>query len=119
MRLDELKCEACHSGSLPLSDEALSRYLAALPEWRVVTIAGTRRLTRCFTFSNYKQAWDFTHIISQLAEREFHHPSLLLEWGKVTVTWWTHDINGLHINDVICAMNTDKLYGTDAEGRSS
>jgi len=47
--------------------------------------------------------------VSELAEIESHHPSILLEWGQVTVTWWTHAIKALHKNDFICAAKTDKL----------
>ncbi|MBR9857042.1 MAG: 4a-hydroxytetrahydrobiopterin dehydratase, partial [Gammaproteobacteria bacterium] len=42
-------------------------------------------------------------------ESEFHHPTITLEWGKVTVTWWTHAIHGLHRNDFIMAARTDLL----------
>ena len=44
-----------------------------------------------------------------LAEIEDHHPLIILEWGKVTVKWWSHKINGLHKNDFICAAKTDLL----------
>ncbi|PTB84099.1 4a-hydroxytetrahydrobiopterin dehydratase, partial [Pseudidiomarina aestuarii] len=40
---------------------------------------------------------------------EFHHPTLTTEWGKVTVTWWTHAIHGLHKNDFIMAARTDAV----------
>ncbi|PSV26476.1 MULTISPECIES: 4a-hydroxytetrahydrobiopterin dehydratase [unclassified Photobacterium] len=108
--LDKLKCEACHSGSPKLSDDILAEYMATLPEWQIINPNGVNRITRTFKFSNYKQAWEFSNKVSQLAEEEFHHPTLVLEWGKVTVTWWTHDIKGIHLNDVICAKNTEKLY---------
>ena len=42
---------------------------------------------------------------------EGHHPALLTEWGKVTVTWWTHKIGGLHRNDFIMAARTDDTFG--------
>ncbi|MED6332186.1 MAG: 4a-hydroxytetrahydrobiopterin dehydratase, partial [Pseudomonadota bacterium] len=29
--------------------------------------------------------------------------------GKVTVCWWTHKINGLHLNDYIMAAKTDMI----------
>ncbi|MBO6226335.1 MAG: 4a-hydroxytetrahydrobiopterin dehydratase, partial [Shewanella sp.] len=29
--------------------------------------------------------------------------------GKVTVTWWSHSIKGLHKNDFIMAAKTDQL----------
>lgn len=41
---------------------------------------------------------------------------LLTEWGKVTVTWWSHSIKGLHRNDFIMAARTDEVAKT-AEGR--
>ena len=40
---------------------------------------------------------------------EDHHPAILLEWGSVRVTWWSHKIKGLHMNDFICAAKTDQL----------
>ncbi len=39
-----------------------------------------------------------------------HHPEIILEWGKVTVSWWSHKIKGLHKNDFICASKTDNLF---------
>ena len=30
-------------------------------------------------------------------------------WGRVTVTWWTHVLSGLHINDFIMAAKTEAL----------
>ena len=44
-----------------------------------------------------------------MAEEEGHHPALLTEWGRMTVTWWTHKISGLHRNDFIMAAKTDEL----------
>jgi pterin-4a-carbinolamine dehydratase len=48
----------------------------------------------------------------ELAEAEGHHPAILTEWGKVTVTWWTHKIKGLHRNDFIMAAKTGPLYSS-------
>jgi 4a-hydroxytetrahydrobiopterin dehydratase len=58
----------------------------------------------------------FTDTVCRLAEAEGHHPAILTEWGKVTVTWWTHKIKGLHRNDFIMAAKTDALY-VQAPGR--
>ena len=48
-------------------------------------------------------------LLQELAEEEDHHPAILLEWGRVEVTWWTHKIGGLHKNDFIAAAKTDLL----------
>jgi 4a-hydroxytetrahydrobiopterin dehydratase len=47
---------------------------------------------------------------AELAEEEAHHPTLLTEWGRTTVTWWTHKIKGLHRNDFVMAAKADELY---------
>ena len=48
--------------------------------------------------------------VANLAEEEDHHPEITLEWGKVTVSWWSHKIKGLHRNDFIAAAKTDNLF---------
>ncbi|NMW19419.1 MAG: 4a-hydroxytetrahydrobiopterin dehydratase, partial [Chlorobiaceae bacterium] len=47
--------------------------------------------------------------VGELAEAGQHHPKLVVEWGKVTVIWWTHSANGLHMNDFIMAAKTSEL----------
>jgi 4a-hydroxytetrahydrobiopterin dehydratase len=36
----------------------------------------------------------------------------LIEWGRITVQWWTHKIKGLHHNDFIMAAKTDEIAGS-------
>ena len=55
---------------------------------------GIKRLERSFNFKNFSEALSWTNKVGELAEAEDHHPALLTEWGKVTVTWWTHKIRG-------------------------
>ena len=63
-----------------------------------------------FSFDNYLAGLDFVSKIANLAEEEDHHPEITLEWGKVTVSWWSHKIKGLHRNDFIAAAKTDSLF---------
>ena len=58
--------------------------------------------------SRFAQALAVTNRVGEQAEEEGHHPALLTEWGKVTVSWWTHKIGGLHQNDFIMAARTDE-----------
>lgn len=107
--LKELKCEACRADSEPVSGEKLKEYLQVLPGWNVVELSGIKRLRRSFGFKNFAEALDFTDRVGAVAEAEGHHPEIVTEWGKVTVTWWTHKIKGLHMNDFIMAAKTDHL----------
>ena len=70
---------------------------------------GVKKLTKEFSFSNYSDSVDFLNKVSDMAEQEDHHPQIILEWGKVTVIWWSHKIRGLHKNDFICAAKTNKI----------
>jgi 4a-hydroxytetrahydrobiopterin dehydratase len=70
---------------------------------------GIPRLERAFTTKDFDEALSFTNRIGALAETEGHHPAILTEWGRVTVTLWTHKIHGLHRNDFIMAAKIDSL----------
>jgi 4a-hydroxytetrahydrobiopterin dehydratase len=107
--LVEMKCIACRGDEPPASDAEIASYRPLIPEWNLVERDSIKRLERTFKFKNFVQAVAFTDRIAQIAEQEGHHPSILTEWGKVTVSWWTHKINGLHRNDFIMAAKTDKV----------
>lgn len=106
--LHELKCEACHIDAPTVTDLELEEMLQGISQWSVIERDGIKQLERVFTFKNFKLAWAFSNKIAELAEEEFHHPTITLEWGKVTVCWWSHSAKGLHKNDFICAAKTDQ-----------
>lgn len=107
--LTELKCVACRGDEPTVTDAEIAIYQPFVPEWRITERDNIKRLERTFKFKNFVQAVTFTNQIATLAEAEGHHPAILTEWGKVTVTWWTHKIKGLHRNDFIMAAKTDQL----------
>ncbi|ELP5729911.1 4a-hydroxytetrahydrobiopterin dehydratase [Vibrio vulnificus] len=107
--LDELKCEACSIDAVGLNHSQQNELLAELEGWQIIQRHNIPQLEKVYKFKNFMQAWQFSNQIAELAEQEFHHPSILLEWGKVTVTWWSHSIKGLHKNDFICAAKCDQL----------
>jgi len=93
-----------------LDDKGIESFLKQLPLWSVIEVDQEKRLIRQFTFADFKEALGFTQKIGMLAEYYNHHPSITLEWGKTTVTWWTHSIGGLHQNDFLMAYKTQELY---------
>tara|TARA_Y100001958_G_C20666476_1_gene187768 strand:- start:1 stop:339 length:339 start_codon:yes stop_codon:yes gene_type:complete len=110
MELSKKSCAACREDADTLKESEIKELLVKVPSWIIYDDDGTKKLICSFAFTNYQQSVDFTNKISNLAEEEDHHPEILLEWGKVTVTWWSHKINGLHMNDFICASKTDDIY---------
>lgn len=107
--LTQQRCTACDRNSPRLSDEELTQLLPEIPEWKLIERDGVPRLERTFEVADFASALGLTNKVGTLAEEEGHHPALLTEWGRVTVTWWTHKIRGLHRNDVIMAAKTDQL----------
>ena len=108
--LAKLKCVACHAEEPRVTEREIAAFFPQIPQWRLVERDGIKRLERSFNFKDFSEALSWTNKVGALAEAEDHHPSLLTEWGKVTVTWWTHKIRGLHRNDFIMASKTDALH---------
>ncbi len=107
--LTQLQCTACRKGEPTVTEAEIAELRPQVPEWQLIEREEIKRLERVFKFINFAEALAFTNKIGALAEAEGHHPALLTEWGKVTVTWWTHKIKGLHKNDFIMAAKTDDL----------
>ena len=110
MKLDQQKCVPCRGGEPALRPEQIRELMPEVAEWELVKRDGVDTLERTFRFRDFAGALAFTARVGAEAEAEGHHPSLLTEWGKVKVTWWTHKIKGLHRNDFIMAARTDRLY---------
>jgi len=105
-------CEACSIDASPLAVNEYKHLLDEISSWKVITIDDINRLFRVFKFSDYQSALTFTNNVAALADEVNHHPALLLEWGAVSVTWWSHKIKGLHKNDFIMAAKTNLLAKT-------
>ena len=108
--LRQMGCVACRRDEPTLTDAEVAAFRGQVPEWDIVEVDGIKRLRRAFPFADFAGALGFTDRVGELAEEEGHHPALLTEWGRTTVSWWTHKIRGLHRNDLIMAAKTDELY---------
>src|SRR5689334_1060859 len=100
MSLADQKCEPCKGGVPPLHGEALKSLLTQVPEW---TAPNEHHLFRIFKFPDFAQALNFVNRAGAIAEEQGHHPDLLLSWGKIEVTIYTHKIDGLTESDFVLA----------------
>lgn len=108
-RLAAATCVACRAGAPTVTDEEVAELHPQVPGWELIEEDGIKRLRRVFDFDDFAQALAFTNAVGEIAEQEGHHPAVLTEWGRTTVTWWTHKIRGLHRNDFVMAAKTDEL----------
>jgi 4a-hydroxytetrahydrobiopterin dehydratase len=113
--LKQERCVACRADSPRVTEEEKQELFPQIPEWRIMERNGVPQLERAYKFKDFTEALAFTNRIGALAEAEDHHPALLTEYGKVTVTWWTHKIKGLHRNDFVMAAKSDEEYNKRGE----
>jgi 4a-hydroxytetrahydrobiopterin dehydratase len=109
--LHQERCIACNKKAMPVTEAETPPLLAQIPDWQLVEVEGIRHLERIYKFRDFRTALEFTHRVGEAAEAEGHHPAILLEWGKVKVSWWTHAIANLHRNDFVMAAKTDRIAG--------
>ena len=103
--LAQKHCVPCRGGIAPLKAQALRDVANQLGGgWRVVD---EHHLEKSYTFPDFKDALAFTNRVGAIAESEGHHPDVYLAWGKVTLTIWTHKIDGLTESDFILAARAD------------
>lgn len=106
--LNEQKCIACEGEVQALNAEQIKNLLPQLAhEWQVDK--ANKILYRDFHFKNYYQTMAFVNALAWIAHQQGHHPDLSVHYNKCVVQWNTHAIDGLSINDFICAAKTDQL----------
>ncbi|MDR5900217.1 4a-hydroxytetrahydrobiopterin dehydratase [Halomonas vilamensis] len=102
-------CEPCSGNATPMTKTEAQDALTALPQWKINDGDGIMKLTRSYHFDDFVSALAFTQRVGDIAEQAGHHPMITTEYGKTTVTWWSHEIGGLHQNDFILAARTDEV----------
>ncbi len=100
-------CLPCRKGDPALTPDERQRHLATLADWHLN--ADNTAITREVTFSNFRDALAFVTALSAIAEEENHHPDIAFGWGYARITFTTHAIGGLHMNDIIMARHTDAI----------
>lgn len=99
-------CIPCKGGMPPIKGRELEGLLRHATGWAAVN---EHHITKTFTFPDFKTALEFTNMVGAVAEAQGHHPDILLRWGKVEITLYTHKINGLTENDFIVAARINRL----------
>ena len=83
----------------------LMQRLRALPGWDYAD----NRISKTFRFANYCEAIAFVNAIAYMATRQEHHPDLSVHYDRVSVSFATHDVGGVTLNDCICAAKVEEL----------
>src|ERR1700744_1977961 len=109
-QLAQKRCIPCEGGATPLTQaqaDALHQQLN--PRWKL--LEGAKQLQATFEFKNYFRTLAFVNAAAYIAINEDHHPDVAFGYKTATITFWTHNVNGLSENDFICAAKVDGLVG--------
>ena len=107
MNLSAKTCVPCTRGVPALRPEQSEELLVQLSDgWSVID---NHHLQKTVRFQNFAEALQYVNRIGAMAEEQNHHPDLLLAWGRVEITVWTHKIDGLSESDFIFAAKCDAL----------
>ena len=90
---------------MKLSREDAQRRLQSLQGW---TLDGDA-IRKQFTFKNFVDAIAFVNRLAPEAERADHHPDILINYKRVTLTYSTHSEGGLTDKDFDGAAAADRL----------
>jgi 4a-hydroxytetrahydrobiopterin dehydratase len=88
-----------------LSEKEVADQLSRLSAWEITD----GKLSRAFKFDDFMGAVDFVNKVARVAEREGHHPDLLVSWGRVVVFLSTHSAGGLTTKDFALASMVEAL----------
>ena len=104
--LAQKTCTPCRGGVPPLKGSELQALAKQLSGWDVVE---EHHIVKRYTFPDFVTGLRFVGRIGALAEEQGHHPNILLAWGRVEITLWTHAVSGLTESDFILAAKIDRL----------
>lgn len=90
-----------------LSESERAQALQALPAWQYDALRGA--IGQTYQFADFNQAFGFMAQVALAAEKHNHHPEWSNVYNRVSITWTTHDVDGLSTNDIAMARWCDQV----------
>jgi 4a-hydroxytetrahydrobiopterin dehydratase len=105
--IDE-KCSNNPDLAPKLTDQETLELLPAINDgWLLDSVNQT--ISRNFEFKNYYQTMAFANSCAWIAHQNNHHPDMTVTYRHCHLSFTTHSVDGLSINDFICAAKVDTL----------
>lgn len=93
---------------MKLSSAQIEQHLKGLNGW---TLEGAVAIKKQFTFAGFPEAVKFIDRLVPGAESADHHPDILINYKRVTLTYSTHSEGGLTQKDFDGAAMADRVAG--------
>ena len=104
------KCAPCKGGTLPFDISEIHKYQKKVDGWDVKKNQKKKYfLEKNYIFKNVTNSQRFINNVSEISEKENHHPDISFGWGYAKIIITTHAIEGLSENDFILAAKIDQI----------
>lgn len=94
-------------GSPALANQEIANLHTAVQAWQLLEI--NQAIEREFKFKNYYETLAFVNAVAWIAHQQDHHPDMTVSYNRCRVRYHTHAVDGLSLNDFICAAMIDAL----------
>ncbi len=96
----------------PLLGKEIKQHLRNMRDWNLREAS----LEKEYKFKDFRQTIEFIKEIAEIAEREKHHPDILLhDWNNVRIALSTHTLGGISEKDFSLASKIDDINLTQAK----
>ena len=96
----------CEANTTLLTEDELQNHLKEIsPEWQLAD--DHKSISRTFKLKNYYDTMAFVNVVAMVAHRQDHHPEITVTYNTCRVVFSTHSVDGLSLNDFICAAKVD------------
>lgn len=85
--------------------EVLQKRMSQLNDWSLEE----KKILKEFTFKDFKESILFTNQVAEIAERLYHHPTILISFNTVRIELTTHELSDLTEKDFDVAQEIDKI----------
>ena len=106
--LAERECIACTSADDPLTGDEIDEFYVDI-DGSVWEVVDEHHLEGTYAFEDFRDALEFTYEVGELAEEEFHHPTITVRYEEVEIRFTSHEEGGITDADVEMAELTNDL----------
>jgi 4a-hydroxytetrahydrobiopterin dehydratase len=84
---------------------------AALTELKGWQLTENGEISKQYKFGNFVEAMAFVNNVAEIAEDLVHHPDIIINYNRVTLSVTTHDEGGLTNKDFALAARANATAG--------
>ncbi|MDH5392191.1 MAG: 4a-hydroxytetrahydrobiopterin dehydratase [Gammaproteobacteria bacterium] len=106
--LSQAHCRAIRPDEAGLNETEISDFLNQLnSSWKLKDNA--RSIERTLSFNDFYETMSFVNAAAWIAHQQDHHPEIQVSYKHCLISYTTHSINGLSLNDFICAARINTI----------